>query len=382
MSDDMKKEKAKDASSTSFTAAVRTLLVRLNDPTDVRAAVSVSILLCVGEMFLCALIVWKVPYTEIDWKAYMSEVGGYLDGERDYTKLRGDTGPLVYPAGFVYVYAALAKLTRGDIFAGQMIFVVVYVAHLAAVLAVYIRAKAVPPWVLPALCLSKRVHSIFVLRLFNDCFAMLFAYVAVLLFQSRRWTQGAVCFSLGVSIKMNVLLMLPPLLVLVVGGASFTASLTAASAAVGVQLALGYPFLATYPSQYVSKAFEFGRQFVHHWSVNWKFVPEETFLSRPFALGLLVAHLAALLALAHRRWHAHGGGFFPSFIVDFFRRLPTNAPAEVGVAVVTPAHVAGVLMEAGLFFEEFGVIHQWRVANAGRSQRIDWLVNANHSSTL
>jgi hypothetical protein len=83
----------------------------------------------------------------------------------------------------------------------------------AVVLAVYVRARVVPPWVLPALCLSKRVHSIFVLRLFNDCFAMLFAYVAILLFQSRRWVLGAVAFSLGVSVKMNVLLMLPPLLV-------------------------------------------------------------------------------------------------------------------------------------------------------------------------
>lgn len=42
--------------------------------------------------------------TEIDWVAYMQEVGGFLDGERNYTALRGDTGPLVYPAGFVYLY--------------------------------------------------------------------------------------------------------------------------------------------------------------------------------------------------------------------------------------------------------------------------------------
>lgn len=33
--------------------------------------------------------------TEIDWKAYMQEVEGFLNGERDYTKLKGDTGPLV-----------------------------------------------------------------------------------------------------------------------------------------------------------------------------------------------------------------------------------------------------------------------------------------------
>jgi hypothetical protein len=33
--------------------------------------------------------------TEIDWIAYMQEVEGFILGERDYTKLKGDTGPLV-----------------------------------------------------------------------------------------------------------------------------------------------------------------------------------------------------------------------------------------------------------------------------------------------
>lgn len=42
--------------------------------------------------------------TEIDWKAYMDEVEGVVNGTYDYTQLRGDTGPLVYPAGFVYVF--------------------------------------------------------------------------------------------------------------------------------------------------------------------------------------------------------------------------------------------------------------------------------------
>lgn len=33
--------------------------------------------------------------TEIDWKAYMQEVEGVLNGTYDYAKLKGDTGPLV-----------------------------------------------------------------------------------------------------------------------------------------------------------------------------------------------------------------------------------------------------------------------------------------------
>ena len=33
--------------------------------------------------------------TEIDWKAYMQEVEGVINGTYDYSKLGGDTGPLV-----------------------------------------------------------------------------------------------------------------------------------------------------------------------------------------------------------------------------------------------------------------------------------------------
>jgi alpha-1,3-mannosyltransferase len=40
--------------------------------------------------------------TEIDWIAYMEEVEGYLYGETDYSKLRGQTGPLVYSLFFKF----------------------------------------------------------------------------------------------------------------------------------------------------------------------------------------------------------------------------------------------------------------------------------------
>ncbi len=96
-------------------------------------------------------------------------------------------GPLVYPAGFVYVYAALRRLTGGAVAAAQPLFAALYVATLAVVLSVYVRARVVPPAALPLLCLSKRLHSIYVLRLFNDGVAMLPAFGAVALAQRGRW---------------------------------------------------------------------------------------------------------------------------------------------------------------------------------------------------
>ena len=84
-----------------------------------------SPLLLVADACLCVLIIWKIPCklpfqanpitpttirannfehidTEIDWKAYMQQIAQYRSGERDYTLIKGDTGPLVYPAGKIF----------------------------------------------------------------------------------------------------------------------------------------------------------------------------------------------------------------------------------------------------------------------------------------
>jgi alpha-1,3-mannosyltransferase len=51
--------------------------------------VGVAVLLCLLEVALNAIIVWRVPYTEIDWRAYMDEVEGpLLHNEFNYTNLR------------------------------------------------------------------------------------------------------------------------------------------------------------------------------------------------------------------------------------------------------------------------------------------------------
>lgn len=69
-----------------------------------------------------------------------------------------------------------------------------------------------------------------------------------------------------------------------------------------LQVILGYPFLIANWYSYLSRAFEFSRQFLFKWTVNWRFVGEETFLSRGFSLGLLVAHASLLILFASTRW--------------------------------------------------------------------------------
>lgn len=65
----------------------------------------------------------------------------------------------------------------------------------ALVLATYVRAKQVPAWSLLLLLISKRMHSVYVLRLFNDCVAMLFAYASVYIFTHR--SPPSITSSLG-----------------------------------------------------------------------------------------------------------------------------------------------------------------------------------------
>lgn len=140
----------------------------------------------------------------------MQQVAIYTSGERDYNKIHGDTGPLVYPGGHVYIYRLLYAVTDEgrDIRLAQWIFVALYLCTLLLVMRCYREAK-VSPYVYPLLILSKRLHSIFMLRLFNDCFAVFFFFMAIHAYQKKMWTIGSVAWSAGLGVKMSMLLALP-----------------------------------------------------------------------------------------------------------------------------------------------------------------------------
>lgn len=152
----------------------------------------------------------RLADTEIDWQAYMEQVAQYLAGERDYARIKGGTGPLVYPGAHVYIYRGLYALTHQgrDIRLAQIAFAGLYVAALVVTMACYRLAK-VPPYVFPMMVLSKRLHSIFMLRCFNDGFAVFFFFLAIYAYQKRMWTLGSVFYSLAVGVKMSALLALP-----------------------------------------------------------------------------------------------------------------------------------------------------------------------------
>ena len=170
----------------------------------------------------------------------MQQVKQYIAGERDYALIRGDTGPLVYPALHVYIYRGLYAITNQgrNIILAQALFAFLYVFNLGLAMLCYRQAKVgcivelllvfwdldchrltncttqVPPYILPMMVLSKRLHSIYVLRCFNDCFAMTALFATIYLFQQKQWSWGSLAFSAGLAIKMNLLLVAPAVAVI------------------------------------------------------------------------------------------------------------------------------------------------------------------------
>ncbi|XP_069928530.1 dol-P-Man:Man(5)GlcNAc(2)-PP-Dol alpha-1,3-mannosyltransferase isoform X3 [Oryctolagus cuniculus] len=297
--------------------------------------------------------------TEIDWKAYMAQVEGVINGTYDYTQLQGDTGPLVYPAGFVYIFMGLYYATgRGtDIRTAQNIFAVLYLATLLLVFLIYHQTCKVPPFVFFFMCCaSYRVHSIFVLRLFNDPVAMALLFLSVNLLLAQRWGWGCCCFSLAVSVKMNILLFAPGLLFLLLTQFGFRGALPklgiCAVLQTHPQVVLGLPFLLKNPIGYLSRSFDLGRQFLFRWTVNWRFLPEALFLHRAFHLALLAAHLSLLLLFALCRWHRSGESILSLLKDPSKRKVPPQplTPNQI-VSILFTSNFIGICFSRSLHYQ-------------------------------
>ncbi|XP_011496232.1 PREDICTED: lethal(2)neighbour of Tid protein [Ceratosolen solmsi marchali] len=204
----------------------------------------------------------------------MQEVEGVLNGTLDYSKLKGHTGPLVYPA-------------------------VIHITLLILVLRIYERTRKVPPFVLILVfSTSYRIHSIFVLRLFNDPIAMLFLFASINVFLDQKWYLGSILFSIAVSIKMNILLFAPAVLIAYITNLGLFQTLIQLSICAFIQLILGLPFLITNPIAYIKGAFNLVRIFEFKWTVNWRFLSEDLFVSPYFHITLLSLHILILIHFA------------------------------------------------------------------------------------
>lgn len=118
---------------------------------------------------------------------------------------------LSYPALHIYIYAILERLPKtppwplalafpaklhGHLIL-QLVFLALYLGQLGLTAAIYHQA-GIPQLALIPLTLDKRAHSIYMLRLFGDCWAVAIVSVAVLFWQRGWWKTGSVIYRCAV----------------------------------------------------------------------------------------------------------------------------------------------------------------------------------------
>ncbi|SCW00083.1 LAFE_0B09076g1_1 [Lachancea fermentati] len=327
-------------------------------------------LLVVIESLALKWIIYNVPYTEIDYQAYMEQIWTIQSGERDYSMIEGSTGPLVYPAGHVWIYRIMEKITSGmdNLKAGQHIFRHLYIGTMILQMICYVMLE-IPPWCVVLASLSKRLHSIYVLRLFNDCFTTFFMTLTVLLLLiSARFQRRFIClpasitYAIAISIKMNALTYLPAVLlsIFLLTGGQILETLLCIVIIDGWQLFIARDFLKDYAPEYWTTAFNFGRKFMYKWTVNWQFLDEDVFQNELFHRTLLVSHALVLLLFAFTRFttplQVKSG--LKSLIHPFSRvtRSFVPSPKSIGYALIMTNFV-GIVFARSLHYQFLSWYH-------------------------
>ncbi|CAG8586610.1 9898_t:CDS:2 [Diversispora eburnea] len=286
-------------------------------------------------------------YTEIDWEAYMQEVEIFLNGERDYMKLIGNTGPSLY-----YITSGGIEIQKA-----QYLFAIIYLWTLYTVFNIYHKSRRIPPYVLILICLSKRLHSIYVLRLFNDTITMAFLYTCIWALINKRWKLSCVLYSLALSVKMNVLLFFPAFGILLFKTLGAWKTFFHLAIVGFIQIILGYPFISTYPQSYLKRSFEFSRVFIYKWTVNWKFFDKMTFESIGFSNSLLTGHICVLFLFLFRRWCRKDNGVISLLVRGFVGkheelvRQVKNVTADHITTLMLTSNFIGIVFSRTLHYQ-------------------------------
>ncbi|KAL8967575.1 MAG: hypothetical protein Q9183_002852 [Haloplaca sp. 2 TL-2023] len=119
-----------------------------------------------------------------------------------------------------------------------------------------------------------------------------------------------------------------------------------------VQVTIAWPFMPKNLVGYISRAFQFSRQFLYRWTVNWRFLDEETFLSPEFAFTLIAANLAVLSLFFATRWLRPPQRTIQEFISSIWEPSPLLMQKEI-VLQITPSYIMTILLSSmaiGLLF--------------------------------
>ena len=131
-----------------------------------------------------------------------------------------------------------------------------------------------------------------------------------------------------------------------------------------VQVLIAIPFLTTNALGYLSRAFEFTRQFLFKWTVNWRFVGEEMFLSKAFSRGLLLANLMLLALFVLTRWTRPSGLSLTQLVRRVFKPLPNDLERQISrnvnptfiMTTILTSMIIGMLCARSLHYQFYAYI--------------------------
>lgn len=130
-----------------------------------------------------------------------------------------------------------------------------------------------------------------------------------------------------------------------------------------VQSTLAVPFLSN-ARGYLARSFELSRVFLYKWTVNWRFVGEDRFLSREFATALIILHLTLLATFVWTRWSRPSGLSIPALVSTALNPLPTEiqqriyldtTPSFIMTAILTSMAI-GMLCARSLHYQFYAYI--------------------------
>ena len=236
-----------------------------------------SAILLTLELILNLYFIYHGPLHPIDYPTYLIQARQIRLGERDYAKIHGPTGPLVYPGGHVVIFGLFERLfgIKGDVdwdgyLPAQWIFLILQLLQtyvitsigglMKVVHEIYRISSPLPQLDCIFFLLTIRARNVFENGLFNDPFQTLFSYLGVLFLLRRRYTASLVFFSLGVSIKMSGLLWAPGVAVYLISTIGLERTFQASWAGILVQILVAWPF-RSHLWHYIHQSFELDRTF-------------------------------------------------------------------------------------------------------------------------
>eukprot|EP01129_Flabellula_baltica_P011738 TRINITY_DN5190_c0_g1_i2.p1 TRINITY_DN5190_c0_g1~~TRINITY_DN5190_c0_g1_i2.p1 ORF type:complete len:225 (-),score=32.18 TRINITY_DN5190_c0_g1_i2:33-707(-) len=146
---------------------------------------------------------------------------------------------------------------------------------------------------------------------------------------------------------MNIFLFAPGLLLLLILRFGVLGSIPKLSICAVLQLILGLPFLLDNPVGYIARSFNLGRVFIYFWSVNWKFIPEDIFLSKEWGLGLLFLTVAFWALFCLFKWLPKQ----KNLLFFGFSKNTDNISPEYITAILFSSNFIGIVFSRSLHYQ-------------------------------